>query len=130
MTVGQYEKFMTDPEEIILDILMEFNEKIPDLSTDEMKEFMKSVLSWSDGFKKNGKKSTGKEDPLDALKISKGMMMFHYHQQEPVIEWMAVRAMFEYLDDLAIVSGKEEYDPLRKSERVDWEWLSKLKGEL
>lgn len=126
MTVGQYERFLVSPEEIIKEILTEFQKEVPGMNEDEMKSFLEWLTPWS----KTKVKTPGGDIPTNDFHISKGFFMHYLHQPYWEIDHIPMREFLMILEDLPIILGNKEYDPNRKSERIDGEAIRELKKSL
>lgn len=67
MTVLQYEKFIADPENTIIEILTEFQKEAPEMDEYEMKSFLEWLTPWA----KNKMKTVGGETQVNDFHISK-----------------------------------------------------------
>lgn len=56
--------------------------------------------------------------------------MREFHQSYRDLEYIPMREFLMLLEDLPIITGNKEYDPQRKSERIDGEAIRGLQGEL
>ena len=130
MTVEQYEQFIRDPESTILAMLTEYNDEMPTLTRDEMVVFSTSLMGWATQIQSRVKQSSKAQTSSDDFHISIGMMMVNAKQQYSEIQRMPMRVFLAILEDLPIILGQEEYDPMRRSERIDGEALGKLRGEV
>ena len=126
MTVNQYEHFLTNPEEAIKGILTEFQKDIPEMNEDEMKSFLEWLTPWA----KTKIKTAGGETPVNDFHISKGIFLHNFPQNWDQFEKIPMREFLLLLEDLPIILGHKEYDPQRKSERIDGEAIRELKGSL
>jgi len=127
MSWEQYTRYFYQPDEVIKEILTEFQET-PDLSNDDMSFFIVTCFTEITGVASLHKKRDGNH-MVPEHHIPMGYLMFHLHQQYSEIMSMPARLVFLLLNDIAIFSGQEEYDPDRRLKSIDRDAIKKVFGK-
>lgn len=95
------------------------------IKTPEDYEDLTRAIFSSISDQKTAKKGKWKLEPH----LIEGYMMHYYHQSYETIQSLPVRKIMEWVRDLWIVTGHEEYDPDRFSEKPDKKGLKSVLGK-
>ncbi len=126
LTVGWWLLLLEDPEQFVDRYLLEFNTKVPDLDEQYLQAFLWTLLMGKEKKKRSKKDAQVMED----IHITIGMMMKHLGTTYEDIMNMPLVFFEKLCEDIEIIIGTKEYDPKRKSDRVDSKSLLGLKREV
>jgi len=136
--VKDYYLFIKNPDETCKRLLLEFNEKVPNMTKEQRDKFI-GILLLSETNKKND--DSDKKTPVDLKKALKKIEIFE--REFHVMIWFVAKAwgftrndlmnmpyfVFKrYYDDVAIISWQKEYDPKRSDIAMDKKSLNDALG--
>lgn len=102
MTWEQYTRYFDNPEDIVDELLSEFQEEIPKMNPEDRKNLSLDIIKNLMGNRiiKNPKKEDSTSIP--EFHIPMGYLMHHLHQQYSEIMAMPARLVFLFNSDLDI----------------------------
>ncbi len=144
LTLGWYYIALSDIEQFIEDIFLEFNNKVPTLDEDQIKRVIEKLFNIEDleintlfektrWIAKQERVPWGKKDNSDLLKDFHikvwFFMKFFWNSYLEAIE-TPLEVFNKLLEDIKIIAWEEKYDPKRKDTKAEKRKLKNLINNL
>jgi hypothetical protein len=131
LTLGWYYLSLTDIEQFIEDIFLEFNKNIPVLDEDQTKVIIEKLFNIEDlEIKTLFEKKKDNTDLLKDFHIKVWFFMkFFWNSYKQTME-TPLEIFNNLLEDIKIIAWEEKYDPKRKDNKVEKRKLKNLISNL